>query len=243
MRRNHPERLDPALIRAGRFDVKIQFNNAFPSQARDLFQHFFPLEDFLFANQESSTTPKRRSTTVNASFDEKSPDQADPVIESEGKKLLETGLKHEGDKASFGINSQLQLDDLAAQFVDGIFPSGQSDAVGGQTGLEVSMAALQGYLLKHKDNPFQAVEAAAEWATSQQVLDWSRDQRESLRSPLVSPPDRVAGTGGKIVLAKPKKKIKGMKAVEKEMKADEQVEQDETGENAQSGQALGSDDE
>ncbi|CAD6571038.1 MAG: hypothetical protein TREMPRED_000122 [Tremellales sp. Tagirdzhanova-0007] len=43
---NHPDRLDPALGRAGRFDVRIPFYPAIPEQARALFLHFYPLEDF-----------------------------------------------------------------------------------------------------------------------------------------------------------------------------------------------------
>ncbi|ORY24988.1 P-loop containing nucleoside triphosphate hydrolase protein, partial [Naematelia encephala] len=43
---NHPERLDPALSRAGRFDVHLAFFHASRAQARALFLHFYPLEDF-----------------------------------------------------------------------------------------------------------------------------------------------------------------------------------------------------
>ncbi|KAI9638064.1 P-loop containing nucleoside triphosphate hydrolase protein [Dioszegia hungarica] len=43
---NHPEKLDPALTRAGRFDVRVPFHSASPEQARLLFLHFFPAEDF-----------------------------------------------------------------------------------------------------------------------------------------------------------------------------------------------------
>ncbi|TYJ56646.1 hypothetical protein B9479_002576 [Cryptococcus floricola] len=43
---NHLERLDPALIREGRFDDHIHFTFAIPRQARDLYVHLFPFEDF-----------------------------------------------------------------------------------------------------------------------------------------------------------------------------------------------------
>ncbi|THH09975.1 hypothetical protein EW146_g8513 [Bondarzewia mesenterica] len=39
---NHLEALDPALTRAGRFDVKLQYKLATHNQASALFEHFFP---------------------------------------------------------------------------------------------------------------------------------------------------------------------------------------------------------
>ncbi|KAI8086045.1 P-loop containing nucleoside triphosphate hydrolase protein [Halteromyces radiatus] len=42
MTTNHPEKLDPALIRPGRIDVKIHFGNATKQQAEELFIKFYP---------------------------------------------------------------------------------------------------------------------------------------------------------------------------------------------------------
>jgi chaperone BCS1 len=42
MTTNHLDRLDPALIRPGRADVKLSFGNATADQARQLFERFFP---------------------------------------------------------------------------------------------------------------------------------------------------------------------------------------------------------
>lgn len=42
MTTNHKERLDPALIRPGRCDVQIEFNNASHGQVKRLFLNFFP---------------------------------------------------------------------------------------------------------------------------------------------------------------------------------------------------------
>jgi mitochondrial chaperone BCS1 len=44
MTTNHIERLDPALIRPGRADVKLAFGNATAAQAGRLFARFFPKE-------------------------------------------------------------------------------------------------------------------------------------------------------------------------------------------------------
>lgn len=38
---NHPERLDPALIRPGRVDLSLKIDDADPSQAKQLFMRFY----------------------------------------------------------------------------------------------------------------------------------------------------------------------------------------------------------
>ncbi|KAH7339137.1 P-loop containing nucleoside triphosphate hydrolase protein [Rhizoctonia solani] len=41
---NHPERLDPALSRPGRMDVKVEYSHSTQWQAEQLFRLFYPLE-------------------------------------------------------------------------------------------------------------------------------------------------------------------------------------------------------
>ena len=42
---NHPERLDPALIRPGRVDLSVLIDDASPTQAKRLFEQFYGYED------------------------------------------------------------------------------------------------------------------------------------------------------------------------------------------------------
>lgn len=46
LNRNHPEKLDPALRRPGRFDIQISFHHTTPAQAKALFKHFYPISQF-----------------------------------------------------------------------------------------------------------------------------------------------------------------------------------------------------
>ena len=123
-RRNHPEHLDPALGRAGRFDVRVGFSDATPAQARGLFLHFFPAEadEVLLPDAESEKMQPRLT-----------------------------------DAARLG---------LADAFSKTLYPTDSSLAVGGNNGTSVSMAALQGYLLRYKEDPAGAVQGAAEWAAT-----------------------------------------------------------------------------
>eukprot|EP01006_Ploeotia_vitrea_P066686 TRINITY_DN95482_c0_g1_i1.p1 TRINITY_DN95482_c0_g1~~TRINITY_DN95482_c0_g1_i1.p1 ORF type:complete len:428 (-),score=70.32 TRINITY_DN95482_c0_g1_i1:149-1432(-) len=41
---NHPERLDPALVRDGRVDLPVEVSHACPQQLEGLFSHFYPGE-------------------------------------------------------------------------------------------------------------------------------------------------------------------------------------------------------
>ncbi|ETW78392.1 AAA+-type ATPase [Heterobasidion irregulare TC 32-1] len=54
---NHLEALDPALIRAGRFDVKVEYKLASPEQGIALFRHFFPESDAATAETFAKAIP------------------------------------------------------------------------------------------------------------------------------------------------------------------------------------------
>ncbi len=112
--RNHPEHLDEALMRPGRFDVHAEFFDSNYAQALALFKHFYPLAE---------------------------PTDVDAKTESEkSQAIIDVHARNFADKV-FGINQPL--------------PDGST--------LTLSMAALQGFLLKYKKSPGKAAEEADKW--------------------------------------------------------------------------------
>ncbi|WWD01284.1 hypothetical protein V866_008227 [Kwoniella sp. B9012] len=103
---NHPNRLDPALSRAGRFDVKLEFGYAIPLQARELYLHFYPLEDF----QDSSSPTSSQA---------RSKDEDEKTTKIQNTEKVEAD-KEDEDVRLF-IGDQQELENLADKFVKNVF--------------------------------------------------------------------------------------------------------------------------
>lgn len=69
IRSNHLDRLDPALCRPGRFDVRIPFFGAVPEQATALFLHFYPLDDFLNTDAPDTSDGEKSAHTITSRAD------------------------------------------------------------------------------------------------------------------------------------------------------------------------------
>lgn len=139
--RNHPDKLDPALIRAGRFDVRVPFHSATPQQAQDLFLHFFPAED--------SASADGTTESISEVYTE---DDEDLLIFKDDPVPI--------------LLSKAELEALAAEFALALFPNGAEGGAGGVEGTRLAMASMQAYLLNFKENPKEAVGQAAAWAKS-----------------------------------------------------------------------------
>lgn len=81
----------------------------------------------------------------------------------------------EKDRETSLIEADTDHDAIAAraeQFADAMFPNSHSAKSGTTSSAEtitISMAAIQGYLLEHSDNPKVAVSSVARWMESQRA--------------------------------------------------------------------------
>ncbi|KAF8493022.1 P-loop containing nucleoside triphosphate hydrolase protein [Russula emetica] len=130
---NHIDRLDPALSRPGRMDVWINFTNATKWQAEGIFKCFFPSRP-----SASSSSPPSSDEATSSSAD------------ASQKNLPESRRKASSAHA-VPILEEAEIAQLAKRFADAI-PEG-----------EMSVASLQGYLLKNKTRPRECVEEVPEW--------------------------------------------------------------------------------
>ncbi|KAN0124883.1 P-loop containing nucleoside triphosphate hydrolase [Russula decolorans] len=130
---NHIERLDPALSIPGRMDVWVNFTNATKWQAEGIFKCFL-LSSRPSASSSSPPSDEASSSSVDDS-EKNPPDYRRKASSAHAVSILE----------------EAEIAQLAKRFADAI-PEG-----------ELSVASLQGYLLKNKTRPRECVEEVAEW--------------------------------------------------------------------------------
>ena len=169
---NRYQALDPALRRPGRFDYLVEFKLASQYQAGELFKKFY-LPTPLRLMDKDPATSKDEDGNHRTSI----PGYGTPV-EPETEKLIDV-------KSPGGVQDQPliafarrrkhyvevsleQLDVLVERFRESIPER------------EFSMAALQGYLLMHKTQPYRAVECARKWAEGEMAkrrTSWSPEKK------------------------------------------------------------------
>ena len=66
MTTNHIDRLDPALIRPGRVDLRVLIDNVSPGQARNLFLKFYQGQESLAKEFEKSLQVLDPKRTISA---------------------------------------------------------------------------------------------------------------------------------------------------------------------------------
>lgn len=167
--------LDPALCRPGRMDLHIEFRLSSKYQARELFKRFY-----IPSNQPKVEEDDDNDTADSGYGGSPAPSEAtdstppspsgsnapeSPI--SESSSLLPAppvffGNRHVGRAPKL---SKRRVDELAMEFSD-IIPERQ-----------FSMAALQGYLMMHKINPFVAVAGAKDWVETE-LSDRSKREKE-----------------------------------------------------------------
>jgi len=167
---NRYEALDAALRRPGRMDVHVGFKLASRYQVGELLRRFY------LPTPRTSAT-KDTATSGDEDDDHKTSDSGyDTPVEAETKKLIDVELPSEVlDQSLAGVArrrkrdvrvSPEELDALMEQFRE-LVPE-----------REFSMAALQGYLLMHKNQPHRAVECAGKWVEEEMAKRETRKPSE-----------------------------------------------------------------
>ncbi|RDW74588.1 BCS1 and AAA domain-containing protein [Aspergillus mulundensis] len=140
MTTNHPEKLDPALVRPGRIDMSITFGYSTASDIQELFSAIYStLEGDLRVSRTERLSPKMRAKMA------KRAGAARPG--SVGEKARSNVRVQRTSKFS-----EEQVCAWAGRFAERV-PAG-----------EFTPAEIQGYLLNYKTDPEAAIEGAEKWA-------------------------------------------------------------------------------
>ncbi|KZT07175.1 P-loop containing nucleoside triphosphate hydrolase protein [Laetiporus sulphureus 93-53] len=151
---NHIERLDPALSRPGRMDVWVNFKHATKWQAEGIFKCFFPNKP----SSRSASSPSSAPTT----------EVEDDLTSSQDNLAVP---KRKQSSHAVPLLSEEEIAELAKRFADAIPED------------ELSVAALQGYLLKNKTRPRECVAEVADWVIQEREtrikLKKEKEEREA----------------------------------------------------------------
>lgn len=164
MTTNHVEKLDPALLRPGRVDMKIAFGCTSEADIKELFTSIYGTK----ANDISrSGAPTTHSNGSNGSVKFPTATIVANTAKANGKIVQNSEESNGGVEKGKGEDLQglvflrSRISDLASEFA-AVVPSG-----------EFTAAEIQGYLLNHKETPEVAIQGAAEWVQT------SRDKKRA----------------------------------------------------------------
>ena len=147
---NRYHSLDPALIRPGRMDIRVEFRLASQYQARELYKRFY----FPDAPDEVTTDD---DASNDSGYVTPTTDVSDPIGSDEPPMYNSATHSARAPKLS-----KKKIEQLAERFGARIPER------------ELSMASLQGYLMSYKTRPFQAVDDVERWVEDTRE---GRDQR------------------------------------------------------------------
>jgi chaperone BCS1 len=137
MTSNHPEKLDPALIRPGRIDRRVFLGHIDQESASSMFMRMFSRAA---QEEEDSKTKNKPKADKEADDSEKATGMPAALLAWDGDS---SPVKHE--------LRELRLASLAAKF---------AAQIPAET---FTPAQLQGFLLRHRGEPDEAVAKLAEW--------------------------------------------------------------------------------
>lgn len=172
--------LDPALCRPGRMDLHVEFKLASRYQAEELFKRFYlpsshnspadgeqePKSSTAQSHPNDFARDKGSANLIDLGVADNTADSppSSPSACSEKSERVAptyTGTRHRGHAPEL---SNDQLSALAAQFASAIPER------------EVSMAALQGYLMSQKSRPWEAARGVSAWLQKELAVKKAQDE-------------------------------------------------------------------
>lgn len=174
--------LDPALCRPGRMDIHVEFKLASKYQAQKLFYSFYlPSDESAAADDDEKEKDKGDddsgyNSSANTDDAESTASEPDTAPASEKPTFFGTSHRQHAPKLR-----RKQVAKLAERFAEAIPER------------ELSMAALQGFLMTYKIRPYQAVDAANDWVESEREARLKKQQAAQAQED--APASTAASTG------------------------------------------------
>ncbi|KAG9035195.1 hypothetical protein FRB95_011929 [Tulasnella sp. JGI-2019a] len=168
---NHVDRLDSALLRPGRMDLRVEYKNATKGQAADLFTRFYSQELMIKSVEAAAAVTQQREDAASAAAEASAAASTTvahkpKVISKEAAELIKRA-----DNSSFvtTVPTVEEIATLATEFSEKIPEH------------KYSIAQLQGYLLCSKRDPRGAVTLLDEWLQIREKEDADKEERLAKR--------------------------------------------------------------